>query len=191
MKVEHFWGEDILNCNRQKLSEIRTRIKSNRRMSSKYNLRLRPIVHNQITSIPKNPNRPKSNDADPEWTPRKGKTNRKSKTRKWKTDSTNKSEEHGTLNLITDFVDTECICPICQQLLSQATTLNCGHIYCGICINEWSKRSSICPTCRAEVISKSPLLIIQKLISLHNEIKRIHERKRNVRKKKASGIFEF
>ncbi|XP_038672504.1 zinc-binding protein A33-like [Scyliorhinus canicula] len=45
------------------------------------------------------------------------------------------------------------LCPICLQLLVDASTLECGHSYCQPCINQfWDKQQPrvSCPECRAE-----------------------------------------
>ncbi|XP_078422903.1 E3 ubiquitin-protein ligase TRIM69-like [Cetorhinus maximus] len=45
------------------------------------------------------------------------------------------------------------LCPICIELLADATTLDCGHSYCQPCITQfWDRRQPhvSCPECRAE-----------------------------------------
>ena len=42
-------------------------------------------------------------------------------------------------------------CPICLDIIDKEdkiTTLDCGHIYHTICIDEWNKRVPICPLCK-------------------------------------------
>jgi hypothetical protein len=47
-------------------------------------------------------------------------------------------------------------CGICLGSVNNFIKLDCGHKYCGDCINEWicSLKSQTCPTCRSEVSKK-------------------------------------
>jgi len=43
-------------------------------------------------------------------------------------------------------------CSICFENIKDNVKLNCGHIYCSVCIKKWlTERSNTCPTCRAEI----------------------------------------
>lgn len=42
-------------------------------------------------------------------------------------------------------------CPLCLELCSNQTTTVCGHVYCWVCISEWTSEKSECPVCRNEV----------------------------------------
>lgn len=45
----------------------------------------------------------------------------------------------------------EAECPVCLDPLTADTaivTLDCGHLFCKVCITDWASRKSICPTCR-------------------------------------------
>ncbi|KAL0213024.1 hypothetical protein RCL1_006650 [Eukaryota sp. TZLM3-RCL] len=51
-------------------------------------------------------------------------------------------------------------CSICSDLLSNPSTLDCGHTYCLKCINGWKQKGNCCPTCREVITGKqesSPL----------------------------------
>lgn len=39
-------------------------------------------------------------------------------------------------------------CPICHDSPVKALKLECGHIYCGECLEEWGQREHSCPMCR-------------------------------------------
>ena len=42
-------------------------------------------------------------------------------------------------------------CPICLgQVICGKRPNNCFHVYCSLCIKEWSKCKQICPTCRTK-----------------------------------------
>jgi len=41
-------------------------------------------------------------------------------------------------------------CPVCLDPLTGATaTLVCGHVFCKVCITDWARSQTTCPTCRA------------------------------------------
>ncbi|GFR52472.1 hypothetical protein Agub_g15041 [Astrephomene gubernaculifera] len=42
-------------------------------------------------------------------------------------------------------------CPVCQDPVSCAVRLDCGHVFCEECIVEWMERDRTCPMCRANV----------------------------------------
>jgi hypothetical protein len=45
-------------------------------------------------------------------------------------------------------------CPICLHERTESTALQCGHIFCAMCIDKaTSGASARCPTCRAEIVS--------------------------------------
>ena len=39
-------------------------------------------------------------------------------------------------------------CIICGEIFKEPVRLYCGHTFCKECINDWSKKNSICPLCR-------------------------------------------
>ena len=47
-------------------------------------------------------------------------------------------------------------CGICLDPVNNFIKLDCGHKFCGDCVNEWlcSLKSQTCPTCRSEVSKK-------------------------------------
>jgi hypothetical protein len=48
-------------------------------------------------------------------------------------------------------LSSELLCAICQELFVEARTIECGHSFCGQCIECWLRKSDTCPTCRAPV----------------------------------------
>lgn len=52
----------------------------------------------------------------------------------------------------------------------QPCVLNCGHVFCKNCIDEWKKKKKLCPMCRAKISSSVRLhkmdSIIDKNVSL-------------------------
>ena len=59
-------------------------------------------------------------------------------------------ERHGLRSL-----GEELQCAICKELFVEASTLECGHSFCGLCIEAWLKRDLSCPICRRS-ISRAP-----------------------------------
>lgn len=50
-----------------------------------------------------------------------------------------------------DIYDFEIKCPICLGRVKMAKRPDkCYHIFCGLCIKEWSKNTKKCPCCRKE-----------------------------------------
>jgi hypothetical protein len=47
------------------------------------------------------------------------------------------------------------MCIVCQDLFNDPKRLNCGHTYCGDCLNEWIKSNKICPICRVKICQKN------------------------------------
>jgi len=50
----------------------------------------------------------------------------------------------------------ELICAICQELFVEASTVECGHSFCRMCIENWLKTKLSCPICR-HPINKPPI----------------------------------
>jgi hypothetical protein len=50
----------------------------------------------------------------------------------------------------------ELICAICQELFVEASTIECGHSFCRMCIENWLKTKLSCPICR-HPIEKPPI----------------------------------
>lgn len=42
-------------------------------------------------------------------------------------------------------------CPLCLELCSSQTSTVCGHIFCWVCISEWTSEKAECPVCRTTV----------------------------------------
>ena len=43
------------------------------------------------------------------------------------------------------------ICPICLSTDTEKYVINCGHVFCGECINIINNKYSTCPTCRKHI----------------------------------------
>ena len=87
----------------------------------------------------------------------------------------------GDNSLIPRYVNPERIspylhCVICQEVFTDPIRLNCGHTFCGKCIEHWFLSRYKCPTCRAKVIEFSKDLLAYDLVNdlevkCHNEEK--------------------
>ncbi|VDI42300.1 E3 ubiquitin-protein ligase RNF8 [Mytilus galloprovincialis] len=74
---------------------------------------------------------------------------------------------HAKQDILTNFADlmeTELQCSICNELFVQATSLNCSHSFCALCIQQWMKIKKECAVCRA------PVTTTMRAISLDNYI---------------------
>jgi len=45
-------------------------------------------------------------------------------------------------------------CNICDEIYNNPMRLNCGHIFCLICLENCLKRSENCPYCKTKIIKK-------------------------------------
>jgi len=64
-------------------------------------------------------------------------------------DDSSSSYAKGKLGL--ESLGSELICAICQQLFVEACTIECGHSFCRMCIENWLKSKLSCPICRQPV----------------------------------------
>ena len=59
-------------------------------------------------------------------------------------------------------------CAVCHGVFMDATTINCGHSFCNLCIHEWQKQKSNCPLCRTDieiiVASKTLDQVVDKIV---------------------------
>ena len=82
-----------------------------------------------------------------------------------------------------DQIDSELKCIICQQpFIEPLVGKSCGHTFCSICINNWFKQNSSCPSCRKKtsfepvktrvVLSQLSRLLVRCLHCNQNNIER-------------------
>ena len=57
--------------------------------------------------------------------------------------------------LLSNIINNEFKCSICQELIVTATNLKCSHTFCKVCIDEWLERNKKCPVCRTFISTKS------------------------------------
>ncbi|KAI3978189.1 hypothetical protein MKX01_013020, partial [Papaver californicum] len=50
-------------------------------------------------------------------------------------------------------------CPVCMCSLVEATSTNCGHIFCKLCIQAALSAQDTCPTCRKELSMKDTIRV--------------------------------
>ena len=76
----------------------------------------------------------------------------------------------GDSSLIPRFVNPERIspylhCVICQEVFTNPIRLNCGHTFCGKCIEHWFLSCYKCPTCRSKVTDFSKDLLANAIVN--------------------------
>ena len=69
----------------------------------------------------------------------------------------------------------------------QATSLNCAHVFCKLCINQWMKVKKECPNCRAPITSQMQALALDSYIDrmveqLNNDLKQRRKELLEIRK---------
>ncbi|XP_041354373.1 E3 ubiquitin-protein ligase RNF8-like [Gigantopelta aegis] len=73
------------------------------------------------------------------------------------------------LSNFAELMETELQCSICNELFVQATSLNCSHAFCALCIANWMKRKKECPICRAPVTSHMRSIVLDSYIDAMSE----------------------
>ncbi|CAG5129693.1 unnamed protein product [Candidula unifasciata] len=68
------------------------------------------------------------------------------------------------LSNFTELMDVTVQCSICTEYFIKATSLNCSHVFCNLCINEWMKIKKLCPNCRTPVTSMTKIPALDKCI---------------------------
>ncbi|KAK3909257.1 E3 ubiquitin-protein ligase rnf8 [Frankliniella fusca] len=63
-----------------------------------------------------------------------------------------------------ELMESELQCSICNELFVLATTLNCTHTFCQLCISNWLEKKRDCPICRAPSVSKSRSIVLDNFI---------------------------
>ena len=58
------------------------------------------------------------------------------------------------------------VCPICQEILNDPSQTNCGHLFCGRCLQQSASRVKNCPVCREEYTSMSDQFLTRKINGL-------------------------
>ncbi len=82
-------------------------------------------------------------------------------------------------------------CPICLSYLEKPMSLDCSHVFCKVCINEWIRSNSIstggngsCPECRTLITRVTPTNEGKILSKLARNNKPKKEKKKKKKKKK-------
>ena len=52
-------------------------------------------------------------------------------------------------------LETALYCPCCAKLFNTPTMLECGHLFCSVCIRSWCASSDVCPSARSPPTSPS------------------------------------
>ncbi|GFO10220.1 E3 ubiquitin-protein ligase rnf8 [Plakobranchus ocellatus] len=80
------------------------------------------------------------------------------------------------LSNFVDLMEMELQCTICNELFIKATSLNCAHVFCKLCISQWMKVKKECPNCRTAITSQVQALALDSYIDrmveqLNDELK--------------------
>ncbi|XP_042893161.1 E3 ubiquitin-protein ligase RNF8-like isoform X2 [Penaeus japonicus] len=65
---------------------------------------------------------------------------------------------------VSDVLENEFQCPICNELFMTAVMLNCSHTFCRYCIDQWKKNKKECPNCRQSITSETRSLVVDNFI---------------------------
>ncbi|KAL5008370.1 hypothetical protein ScPMuIL_013951 [Solemya velum] len=86
------------------------------------------------------------------------------KAEKDKLEETTLRAREDVLTNFADLMEMELQCSICNELFVQATTLNCSHGFCALCIKQWMKRKKACPICRAGITTYMRSIVLDSYI---------------------------
>jgi len=66
--------------------------------------------------------------------------------------------------VMNEILESHFQCAICSDLLTKSVSLNCGHLFCKSCIDQWRKKSKslenhkpTCPICRRQIKMLAPV----------------------------------
>ena len=72
---------------------------------------------------------------------------------------------------MNEILETHFQCAICSDLLTKSVSLNCGHLFCKPCVDQWKKKSKslenqkpTCPICRRHIKMQAPVKSIDSFI---------------------------
>ncbi|CAL1528410.1 unnamed protein product [Lymnaea stagnalis] len=68
------------------------------------------------------------------------------------------------LSNFVDLMELELQCSICNELFIKATSLNCAHVFCKLCIGQWMKVKKECPNCRMAITSQMQAIALDSYI---------------------------
>ncbi|CAG5136019.1 unnamed protein product [Candidula unifasciata] len=68
------------------------------------------------------------------------------------------------LSNFVELMEMELQCAICNELFIKATSLNCAHVFCKLCIGQWMKVKKECPNCRCPVTSQLQAIALDSYI---------------------------
>lgn len=83
-------------------------------------------------------------------------------------------------------------CAICTEPINGLCSLDCGHDFCGECIEEWLEKIKKCPLCNKKTrILSNPNYIVKSVIDLYiksNDIKREEKKYIPITKRKIENL---
>lgn len=86
-------------------------------------------------------------------------------------------------------IEQEFTCAICQELIVNATTLQCSHTFCKPCLAEWIKQKKICPICRKR-LTKPPTRNLTMENILDKLVKNLTKEEQDNRERRKKEIIE-
>lgn len=114
-------------------------------------------------------------------------------------EAASKNELQAKKDVIENFgelVESELQCSICSELFVAATTLNCNHTFCQLCIANWLEKSSVkkdCPICRATITQQSRSLVLDNFIDkmVENLSEDLKNRRKEIVEERRGNILKF
>ncbi|VVC41819.1 Hypothetical protein CINCED_3A023976 [Cinara cedri] len=76
-----------------------------------------------------------------------------------------KNQDLNLKNEIIKIMNKELQCPICNEWLYKATSANCNHTFCEVCIRKWIQINKACPICRTAIQYTTTSIAVDNFIS--------------------------
>ncbi|XP_072312137.1 E3 ubiquitin-protein ligase rnf8 isoform X2 [Eucyclogobius newberryi] len=75
-----------------------------------------------------------------------------------------RAQREEVVTQVTEVLENELQCIICEELFIEAVILSCSHAFCCFCIHLWRKKKDECPICRRVIESQTRCLALDNCI---------------------------
>jgi len=63
-----------------------------------------------------------------------------------------------------ELAESQLQCAVCNELFVESVSINCGHTFCGFCIEQWKKKKNNCPVCRADITQQADVKVLDEYV---------------------------
>ncbi|VEL17123.1 unnamed protein product [Protopolystoma xenopodis] len=79
-------------------------------------------------------------------------------------------QENATAEYIKEFISKELVCSICTEIIIHISSLDCGHVFCRVCIEKWMVLKKECPICRKSCSTAHPVTAMDRTVQMLHEV---------------------